>query len=81
MTTLNVIRKNRNQIRSGQFFLIDYWMLLATVGLLIIGMLMVYSTTFDIGLLWHGDASYFFNSQLQALGLGLVCSIIALRFY
>ena len=80
MTTLNVIRKNRNQIRSGQFFLIDYWMLLATVGLLIIGMLMVYSTTFDIGLLWHGDPSYFFNSQLQALGLGLVCSIIALRF-
>ncbi len=80
MTTLNVIRKNRNQIRSGQFFLIDYWLLLATVGLLIIGMLMVYSTTFDIGLLWHGDASYFFDSQLRALGIGLVVSIIALRF-
>jgi cell division protein FtsW len=80
MTTLNVIRKNRNQIRAGQFFLIDYWLLLATVGLIIIGMLMVYSTTFDIGLLWHGDASHFFNSQLRALGLGLVFSIVALRF-
>lgn len=80
MTTLNVIRKNRNRIRAGQFFLIDYWLLLATVGLTIIGMLMVYSTTFDIGLLWYDDASHFFDSQLRALILGLICALVALRF-
>lgn len=80
MATLNVIRKNKHFVRPGQFFLVDWWLLLATFGLVIIGILMVYSTTFDIGLLWHDDASYFLDSQLRALALGLLVSIIFLRF-
>ena len=72
MTTLNVFRKNRSRVRSGQMFLVDYWLILAVAGLLIIGMLMVYSTTFDLGLQWHDKATYFFEKQLFALSASQV---------
>lgn len=80
MTTLNVFRKNRSRVRSGQMFLVDYWLILAVAGLLIIGMLMVYSTTFDLGLQWHDKATYFFEKQLIALVIGIVGALILMRF-
>jgi cell division protein FtsW len=80
MTTLNVIRKNRSRIRSGQVFLVDYWLVLAVAGLLIIGMLMVYSTTFDLGLQWQDKATYFFEKQLIALVVGILGALIIMRF-
>ena len=80
MTTLNVIRKNRSRVRSGQMFLVDYWLVLAVAGLLIIGMLMVYSTTFDLGLQWHDKATYFFEKQLIAMVVGIVGALILMRF-
>ncbi|HCB48578.1 MAG TPA: putative lipid II flippase FtsW [Chloroflexi bacterium] len=80
MTTLNVFRKNRSRVRSGQMFLVDYWLILAVAGLLIIGMLMVYSTTFDLGLQWHDKATYFFEKQLIALVIGIAGALILMRF-
>ncbi len=80
MATLNVIRKNRSRVRSGQMFLFDYWLVLAVAGLLVIGMLMVYSTTFDLGLIWHDEATYFFMKQVRALVAGLVGILLILRF-
>lgn len=80
MTTLNVFRKNRGRVRSGQMFLVDYWLVLAVVGLLIIGMLMVYSTTFDLGLQWHDKATYFFEKQLIAMFVGLAGALLIMRF-
>ncbi len=80
MTTLNVIRKKRSQVRPGQFFLVDYWLALAVAGLLVIGMLMVYSTTFDLGLLWHDKSTYFFEKQLIAMFAGIAGVLLLLRF-
>ncbi len=71
MAGVNVVRKKRRRVRSNQMFLVDYWLGLAVAGLVIIGMLMVYSTTFYIGLRLHGEATYLIKRQLLALGLGL----------
>ena len=79
MATLNVIRKNRNRVRSGQMFMVDYWLALAVAGLIVIGMLMVYSTTFDLGLIWHDEATFFFKKQLIALAAGIVGALLLMR--
>ena len=73
MTTVNVVKKRGIRVHPRLMFHIDYWMLLAFAGLVIIGLLTVYSTTFDLGRQWHdGDAGYFMRRQLIALALGLV---------
>lgn len=80
MTTLNVIRKNSNRVRSGSMFHVDYWLFLAAAGLIVIGMLMVYSTTFDYGLRFQDDATYYFNRQFLALIIGTAAGLLLLRF-
>ena len=80
MTTLNVIRKNSNQVRSGFMFHFDYWLFLAAAGLIVVGMLMVYSTTFDYGLRFQDQATYYFNRQFIALLLGVAVGLVFLRF-
>ncbi|MGD2077490.1 MAG: FtsW/RodA/SpoVE family cell cycle protein, partial [Chloroflexota bacterium] len=72
MAGVNVLKKKRPWIKPNQLFLIDYWLGLAIAGLIVIGMLMVYSTTFDLGILAHDEATYYFKRQFLALGLGLV---------
>jgi len=71
MAGVNVVRKKRSRVRTGQMFLVDYWLALAVAGLLVMGMLMVYSTTFDLGVLLHDEPTYLFKRQLLALVLGL----------
>jgi cell division protein FtsW len=80
MTTVNVIRKKSNRIKPALRFRFDYWLLLAICGLLVLGMLMVYSTTFDYGLRWHDNPRYFFDRQLRALIIGLACFLIIMQF-
>lgn len=80
MTTLNVIRKKGKRVRSGQMFLFDYWLALAVAGLLVIGMLMTYSTTFDYGLRFYDESTYFFQKQLLALAGGIIGAILLMRF-
>jgi len=60
--------------------LFDYWLLLAVACLIVLGMLMVYSTTFDLGLIWHDEATFFFKKQVRALVAGLVGILLILRF-
>ena len=72
MADANVIRKKRSRVQSNQVFLVDYWLALAVAGLVVIGMLMVYSTTFDLGVLAHGEATYFFKRQAAALVGGVL---------
>jgi cell division protein FtsW len=43
-------------------------------------MLMVYSTTFDLGLQWHDKATYFFEKQLIAMVIGIAMALILMRF-
>jgi cell division protein FtsW len=78
---VNVIRKKGNRVSPKLFFHFDYWLLLAVAGLIVIGLLTVYSTTFDIGRQWHdGDSGYFIRRQLQALVLGLTGFLAVLVF-
>ncbi len=80
MATLNVVRKNSNRVRPSLRFQFDYWLLLAVAGLLVFGMLMVYSTTFDYGLRFFEQSTYYFNRQLLALIIGLCIAIIIMQF-
>ncbi|MBP6473018.1 MAG: cell division protein FtsW [Chloroflexi bacterium] len=80
MTTFNVVRKNSNRVRPGTRLQFDYWLLLTVAGLLIIGMMMVYSTTFDYGLLFKDDPTYYFQRQFVAMLLGLAGTLVIMQF-
>ena len=38
MATVNVVRKKSNRVKPGLKFQFDYWLFLATSGLLVLGM-------------------------------------------
>jgi cell division protein FtsW len=80
MATMKIKRKRVDQIRPQSGLHFDYWLLLAIGGLIIIGLLTVYSTTFDIGLRWRGDSAYYIERQFMALFLGLVGFIVVMSF-
>lgn len=61
-------------------FRFDYWLVLAVAGLLILGMMMVYSSTFDYGLLFKDEPTFYFERQLVALLLGLTGIVIIMQF-
>lgn len=80
MTTIKLSKKSRGQITPKLKFHFDYWLLLAIAGLIIIGLLTVFSTTFDIGLQWKGDSGYYIRRQLMALVLGLIGFVVVMSF-
>ncbi|MDX1616895.1 MAG: putative lipid II flippase FtsW [Candidatus Promineifilaceae bacterium] len=80
MATLNVLRKKSARARAGIVFQIDMWLALTVAGLVVIGMLMVYSTTFDYGLRFHDEAIYFLKRQSAALIIGTATAIAILQF-
>ncbi len=81
MTTINVIRKKGNRVHPKLVFHFDYWLLLAVAGLIIIGLLTVYSTTFDLGRQWQdGDSGYYIRRQFIALALGLIGFVVIMVF-
>ncbi len=80
MTTVNVVRKRSIRVSPVLRFRFDYWLLLAIAGMLVLGMLMVYSTTFDYGLRLQDDATFYFRRQFLALGLGLVAMVGVMQF-
>jgi cell division protein FtsW len=80
MTTVNIVRKRSNRVNPVLRFRFDYWLLLAVAGLLVLGMLMVYSTTFDYGLRFQDDATYYFRRQFLALGIGFVGLVAVMQF-
>lgn len=80
MANVTVIRKKSVFIKPTLRFQFDYWLLLAVAGLVVIGTLMVYSTTFDYGLRFQDDATYYFRRQMTALGVGLVCLLVIMQF-
>jgi cell division protein FtsW len=54
------------------------WVLAGSVvALLAMGMMMVYSTTFEMGHQYFGDASHYFHRQLNWLGIGLALLVVA----
>ncbi|WP_420629938.1 FtsW/RodA/SpoVE family cell cycle protein [Candidatus Leptofilum sp.] len=80
MTTVNIVRKRTVRVNPVLRFRFDYWLLLSIAGMLVLGMLMVYSTTFDYGLRFQDDATYYFRRQFMALGLGFVAIVGVMQF-
>lgn len=80
MQSINVIRRQTNKVRPALRFQFDYWLLLSLAGLLIIGMMMVYSTTFDYGFRFQDDVTYYFRRQLTAAVLGVVTIVVMMQF-
>jgi cell division protein FtsW len=80
MSTVTVVRRKSSRARPGIKLYVDYWLLLAVAGLVVIGMLMVYSTTFDLGMLVWEDPTYYFRRQLTALVIGLAAILIFMQF-
>lgn len=80
MATLNLSKKQGARVHPGIKAHFDYWLLLAIAGLIIIGLLTVYSTTFDIGLQWKEDSSYYIRRQVIALLIGLGAFVAIMQF-
>ncbi|MFC2030413.1 FtsW/RodA/SpoVE family cell cycle protein [Chloroflexota bacterium] len=59
----------------------DWVLLSVTVGLISLGLMMVYSSTFDLGYRLHEDPAFFFKRQMIWLGLGAVGMFIAARIH
>jgi len=58
----------------------DMPLLVAVVALIVFGLAMLYSSSWDFSLGAYGDAMYMFNRQVTWLGLGLVTAL-ALAFF
>lgn len=57
----------------------DYLLLLATAALVMLGLLMVYSTTFDWGYGQFGDPLYWLKRQVLWLALGVAVAVVLAR--
>jgi cell division protein FtsW len=58
------------------------WILLgAVVALIAVGLMMVYSSSLDVGYRVYGDSAYFFKRQAMWLGIGVIAMFIASRIW
>ncbi len=58
---------------------VDYFLVITTAALLIVGLMMVYSSTFDLAYKEFGEPTYFFQRQILWTALGLVVMIVLAR--
>lgn len=81
MAAINVVRKRGVSIWAGHNKLaFDYWFLLAAAALLVIGFLMVYSTTFDLGDRFKDNPVYYVTRQMTAMALGIGVIVVIMQF-
>ncbi len=59
----------------------DAYLVLIVAALLAVGLLMVYSTTFDWSYLEYGSPVRIFLNQVRSLGIGLVVLMVVWRFF
>lgn len=58
---------------------IDYLLIITVAALTIVGLMMIYSTTFYLGYQLHDQPTYFFLRQLLWVGLGIIALVIMAR--
>jgi len=74
-----VVRRMKPASANSRAPQIDYPLLIALGALLALGLLMVYSTTFDWGYQQYGDPSYFVLRQALWMVLGLIAMALLTR--
>ena len=65
--------------RSRRAMPYDYWLVLVVAALLAIGLMMVYSTTYELGYRVHGQPTYYFVRQVVWTALGAVVMLLLAR--
>ena len=64
---------------------VDKWILLAVIGLVAMGVIMVLSTSYLYSQERYADGTFFFRKQMISMGLGalllIVCSLLSPAFY
>jgi cell division protein FtsW len=81
MASVNVVRKRTVRVHPALKLQFDYWLLLIMAGLLVLGMLIVYSSTFWLGIeAKDGDALYYIRRQFVAFLLGGLGIIVFMNF-
>lgn len=58
---------------------LDVWIALATAGLIACGLLVVYSSSFDLAFRARQDPLFYLRTQVMALGLGVVAIVVILQ--
>ena len=59
---------------------VDMPLVLTVIALIVFGLIMLYSASFDFSFNEYGSSSYMFNRQVKWLGLGLLCAFVFSRF-
>ena len=81
MASVNVVRKRTIRIHPALKLQFDYWMLLILAGLIILGLLIVFSSTHWLGIEGkEGDGLYYIRRQFVALMLGALGIAIFMQF-
>lgn len=70
-----MVTRTKQEDRAPQ----DWILLLTVLGLAALGLMLVYSSTSDLGYQLHGDPGYFFKRQSMWLGIGLAIMFIGSR--
>jgi cell division protein FtsW len=65
----------RNWVRSA-----DVLLILSVVALIVFGLIMLYSASFDFSFSEYGSATYMFSRQVRWLGIGILLAIILSLF-
>src|SRR5215467_11352114 len=68
------MQPSRQSVRGGRS--IDIPLVLTVVGLIVFGLIMLYSASFDFSFNMYGSSSYMFLRQLRWLGVGLLCAYV-----
>ena len=58
---------------------IDLPLVLTVVALVVFGLIMLYSASFDFSFNEYGSSAYMFNRQVRWLGLGILCAFLISR--
>ncbi len=80
MASVHVMRRQNSRVQAGMRMRFDYWLLLAVAALIVVGMLTVYSVTFDYGFLYKDNTSYYFQRQFISLLIGVAGIIVIMQF-
>lgn len=79
MAATGTVKRDKKQVVRFNWPRLDYALLVAVGALLVIGLIMVYSTTFDWAGQKYGQPAYFLLRQLAWSGIGVIVMVVVAR--